>query len=533
MLSIILFLLITSSYAYNSQMVTNELQSKLHVDLGIYRDEAAINTFISGIGGRQKRDFPLIQPIVYDNAFPLPENASVIKFGYVTTDVIGYYQSMYTDLAYGGVRTWEYIINENGGVLINDAQYYVEVIAYRGGPDCVNFLTMYELLIKQHKIDFLIYPVSPGCPEVALLAEAYQILALNGIDFSLPYVLSVVHEFAMLNWTYSATSDFVSLGSACSKPVFDKGARTYAIIYEPLTGDTITPLIEGAAEVLNMSKVINNTVLSIALQGNIRSWEDQCAYLHPILKEIVKVDPDLLIASFGNTYTNTLIRCMHLLHYSPRALWLFTGSNFTDIEEWHIAGSLFGDFWVGDLNYTDPYLVSVDHFKSTYISLTGSSNDVNQISYAASIAVACSIALDAMIHAGSIEKEQVRAAMSSVNYSSIVGDIFLLNGTHNYNHPIYCLQANNAATKLLPVHPYNVPSVVAVKYPYSFSYASDFFPKKGKRVFSTLGLIFFVIGMAIVGILIIGGIVAYLINRRYQTVFIDKRRLDPKTGWSS
>lgn len=463
-----------------------------------------------------KRDLSIPSLAESNTNFVIPNNSNIIKVGYAVTNTPGYYNLLYNQLAYQGIQTAEYIINSNGGVIINNTLYYVQIIAYNAGPDCENFLITYQYLILNDNISFIITPVNPGCPELVILANLYNIPVLNPADFTLDYLTRNDETFKNLN-VYSVTPDIISLGISCLQPLVEKNAKTYAIFYEPSIGNDTIAIIKAGANVLGMIEIVNTTLLYPDIQSQITNGNN-CSYVDPYIEMYVKNDPDVLIGSFGPSYTDLFIFCMHKQKYHPRALWLITGSAFTGHELWQTAGSLYSDFWVKDGNFTDPYLKSVNYYFDTYSQMWGTTN-IAQISYAATFSVSLSILFSAMSLANSVDPKLTSLEFQNLNFLSIIGNIYLLNDTHNFHHPIYCSQRLNDTNPFGPVvYPSDTPGAVTSVYPYPFEFDTGFLSylkTLNKRGISKSQLIGIIVG-SIVGFILISAPIALILWAKFK-----------------
>jgi hypothetical protein len=515
------FLCFGIGVAANFNFISQNPQEKYHNREKIDR----VLNFETGFD-RTSRNFNLISRLSDPNPTPflIPTNASTIKIGYVYTNVTNYSQQLFSDLGYFGVRTGEYITNSNGGIKIQDIQNYIEIIAYAGGPDCDNFLITIQYLILVDKVNFIIMPVNPGCPEIALLTETYSVPLLNPVDYSLSYLMAVEPTFANLSMVYSLTADVSTLGFGCLKSLFDKGARSYSLFYDLETGGVVVPLIKGSALNLGMKELVNETILSVEKQVQVDS-KDNCSYVNPFIDQYIAADPDVLVGSFGATYTDLFVFCMHKKKYHPRALYLFTTSTFNGTDLWHTAGSFYTDFWVRDSNFTDPWLVSVPHYISVFNRLWGNGFNA-QMSYAATVSTSFSILLSAIQKADSIDPVAVSAQFDQLNFLSVIGQIFPLSPLKIYSHPTYCCQRKNDTNPTGPaVYPFDTLGAVPAIYPYPFVYLPQFlqFLKSLKKGISR-STIAWISTVSVVGFLILVAIIiAGAVIFKWNVILIPKR----------
>lgn len=460
------------------------------------------------------------------NPFIIADNASTIKIGYVVTSVEGYVEDIYQSLAYQGLLTMEYIVNSNGGVNINNNTFYVQLVVLNGGPDCSDFVILYDYLITQVGIDFMVQPVNPGCPYLALLAEQYQVVNMNPLDSELSYLMQSTPPFNNLTYTYSIAANYSTFGIGCIQPMFDKGAKTFASFYDIDTGGQIMPVIEAAALALNMTKVMADSILDDDIQASNIQNGDNCSYFDNIFDQYLKLNPDMLIGTFG-IYTDDFVDCMHRYkqkYYNPKAFWLIVGSNFQGSELWEVEGSLLEDFWLPDANFTDPYLGNVSYWGQVYNSIW-INDTIHNTGYPATAAVSVSLLLLALT-----SNKDVLTGLDNIDTLTLVGKTYLVPDTKIYYHPFYCTQRINSTIALSgsAIYPYNTPGVVTAVYPWNFVFPDSFrqllanlddkhLSNEDKVLISVLSIIG--------GIIVIGTVIGFIIWWKWELIFIPKNEI--------
>jgi hypothetical protein len=477
----------------------------------------------------QKRNIPLAVNFAPDpnpNPFIIPTNASTIKIGYVVTNTPGYISLIYHTLAYQGLRTMEYIINSNGGVIIGNETHYVEIVALYGGPDCNDFIILYEWLIVNTGIQYMIHPVSPGCPELALLAESYKVVNMNPDDYVLSYLMATTPPFNNLTYTYSLTVDISATGESCLKPMYDKGAKTFAIFYDVATASLVVPPINSTAVGYGMTKAFNDTILDPNIQAQYLQNGDNCGYFDDLFANLVKYDPDIVIGTFG-VYIDNLIDCMHRYdhqYYNPKAFWLIVSSYFTNSSLWQVEGSILADFWVPGANFTDPFLKSVSYWNTIYQN-TWVNNTLPFNGYSPTFGVAGTLLLNALVNTNGTD---VIAGLDNTNLLTIIGQMYLVPGTKIYNHPFYCSQRINA-TSTKPgtgIWPYNNPGFVPPVFPWDFSFPDSFRQEVDALYQNHLSLVAKILIGVFVSLFVIALIilvVMFIIYKKWELIFIPKR----------
>jgi hypothetical protein len=530
-------LFITVAFSYRAEDTTLALSQ--FYGRKIVRNDAAINAIMNGehyLSGNylhDRQDFTIDHyPDPNPEALPRPPGMPVIKIGYVVTDIPSFPNAFYYDLAYKGLREFEYLANVQNITNINSTAHWIEPIVYSGGPQCDNLLIAYERLVVVDKVDGLLFPVSPGCLEIALLAERYKIPCINGVDYALPAVSSFLPPYTTLQYTYSITG--TGIGESCIAPLANLGAKTFVIFYDPDAVHDTIPIIDATAQALGLRKVMNDTLLSNAAQTEAIKQGHNCSYIWTFIDQLIIVRPDILIVTFGSLYTDQFVICMHSRKdedgniYQPPALFLVTGSTIEGEDIWHTDWSFSTDLWVARATYTDPYLVSVSVFNETYARQYGT-EALSQISYAASNAEAAAVLVTAMVMANSLNSTAVINAIPDVAFRGILGDVYLENGTHQFHHPFFCKQRRNDSNPIGPaVYPDDTPGVVQAEFPNEVDPTAEFLESLKvpsgltRKEKLSLGLGLGLGGALVLTVATIGAIAAYM-KWRYHLLAISKK----------
>ena len=473
---LLLFVVTVVALDYRSEDVTKAL-SRYHRKQ-IVRNDAAINAIFSGRRDT-RQDFPIEHyPDLNPEAIPIPDGMPTIRFGYVVVDVPSIPNYALYKIANSGLSDFEYHVNSRGTTIINGTEHMIKMIVYNGGISCQNFLILYERLIRVDRVHAILNPVNSDCVDIAALAEMYQIPALNGVDYALPYVMATVPPFTTFQWTKSITGSLSSLGLSCVKPLADLGAKTYAIFYDPdAVHDTVLPT-DLTAQALGLRKILNDTLLSNPAQDDAVDRGQECSYLWTFIDQLIDVKPNIIIVSFGSDYTDSFINCTHkrLVNnsaiYQPEAIFLLTGTSLVGKDLWQTVGALSNDLWVARADFTDPHLVSVPVFNSTFVRHYPDAPQ-SQIGFAATAAEGAAVLLEAILNANSLEPAAILAALPNVTFRGILGDIYLEPDGQNYHHSFVCIQRQNDENPIgLAIYPYDTPGVVSGKYP-SYVEASE------------------------------------------------------------
>lgn len=471
-------------------------------------------------------------------AVPIPAGAPTVKFGVVVTNAAGYYDISFNTLHHQGLSTFAMQANKQKLLNFNGSVHYVDLKVLSGGPDCSSFLITYEYLISVVGVDFLFMPVNPNCTQLVFLAEAYEIPILNAPDFALAIYQQIPGlPFIGLNHTYSVSANYSLLVPSCLIPLQGK-AKTMAIVHAGSIGQDAVPAAEAAMVALGFKKAMNTTYLDIEELRAASSTGDVCDAIDPTIEALKKAKPDILYYSLGETYTDAGILCMHKKRYYPPAFFPFASSTVQNNknESWETSLAVLPDMWLGDTNATDPVLVSVTDFTDYWTRLWGTSQ-INLISYSATSSSAGSVALLAINAANSTDPYLFREAMHSLRVSTVIGDLYLVEGTQVFNHPFFCRQQGNGPTvdSTTIIFPPDSPQVVPVVYPantqiiipasFLDSLSSPPWWTTGRKVGVGLGITF---GVLLLAALIAGAI---FVKFRYHAIFIPKGGAKETDHW--
>ena len=471
-------------------------------------------------------------------AVPIPAGAPTVEFGLVITNADGYEQIGFNTLHHQGLRTFQMQANKMGKLVLNGTVHYVDLKVLSGGPACSSFLIEYEYLITVVGVQFLFMPVNPDCTQLAFLAEAYEIPIINAPDFALAIYQQIPSlPFASLKHTYSVAANYSLLAPSCLIPVIAAGAKTIAIVHAGTIGQDAVPAVEAAILSLGLTKAMNNTYLDNNELRTASSVGDGCSYVNPIIEQLKIAKPDILYYSLGDIYTDQGILCMHKKGYYPPAFWPFASSTVQNgPNAWQTSYSVINDMWLGGTNATDPLLVSVSDFTTYWTRLWGISQ-INLISYSATSSTAGTIAIEAINLAGTTDADAFNQAMHTIRFSSVIGDIYLVQGTQVFNHPFFCRQQGNGPTvnETFVIFP-DTPSTVPVVYPANtlISIPPSFLESLRSRSWWTTGRKVGVgLGISFGVIIIVGGIAVafYLLKFKYYAIFIPKGGAKEADHW--
>jgi hypothetical protein len=517
---------------HHSLSASEKLQQRVTLDKLLHRKRQS--AFASGTGVPANAPPIVYSPNIDPNPFVIPPGAATIKLGRTWPQTDGNPETLSNRGAEQGFRTFERIINTNGGILLNGTTRYVDWISYNDGADCNLMIILYERLIVVDKVVALFTPVHFQCSIVALVAEAYQIPLINTCDYTLPILMDSVPAYQNLKWTWDVTANPSTAGETCVKPAYEAGARSFASFEVPEI-PFYAGQAEAAARALNMTISINMTTLSI--QDALASYNkpgatDNCTYMNIYIDKLIAAKPDMLYGSML-TQTDTMLDCMYRRLYYPKLLFITAGQSTDPAVAWRSVGRVGMDLWPDHGSYTDPYLGSINSYTDLFNQMWNVSGA--GWGYQATHSVGGSLALYAISATQSFDPVKLAAVLSSLNITTLIGQTYLIPGTRHYFHPYYCQQFyDENSTVVKVVYPSSFPGVVSVQYPWNFTYPKAFLDSLVKPTFTTTQLILIIVLTVVLGSLLVGGLIGLIVwlvvRSRYHTVFIPKAGNNPEWG---
>lgn len=477
----------------------------------------------------------LFSPNPDPNPFVIPPGAPTIRVGRTWPQSPGNPETPFGLNAEQGFRTGERIFNSLGGMMYRGQQTYLEYITYNDGGDPALMPLLYERLITVDGAVFLQTPVHYIGSIVALVAEAYEIPLINTCDYTLPILMDSDPAYMNLKWTWDLASNYFTAGEACVKAIYDSGARSL-VSFEVPESPFFADQAINAARALNMAVPFNKTVFSIAdaiASYRNRGNPNNCSYFDPFIDQLIAADPDILYGS-ALTETEQLMNCIYRRKYRPRALVITVGAPGPRSPTfWKSVGLLAQNTWVNGANYADPFIPSQDYYVDLYDEMWNTGD--RSLGYQASHFVGTALGLYCIQQSNSTDPALIGACLTALNISTILGRLYLLNGTRHYVRPYICQQILDLNNTLAIVYPPDYVDVVPVVYPWSML---NFFPKafldslKEPTGISRRDRTLIITFTVVFGVLLLAGFIGYKVLRaRYHTVFIAKGNNQGGADW--
>jgi branched-chain amino acid transport system substrate-binding protein len=302
-------------------------------------------------------------------------------------------------------------INREGGIKIGGSVYHLALRYYddESRPDLA--LQLYQQLITQDKVDFLLGPYSSELTEaVAPLAEKYHLPLVEG-NGAAESIFN--HGYRYVFGVQSPAKDYLT-GIIAVVLAKDPGASTLAILgaEEPFSQEVKAGAIEYA----------QSKGMRVVYQGDYPTYTLD---LSTQLQAIKAVHPDVLLGAGHVQDTLLIAKQAQDLCVSPKAMGFSVGPASLIFRPYlqSKADYIFGaSQWTSALQYvgTDPWKTPQAYtaaFRSQFPRYT-------EIPYQAAESSASVIAFQsALKHAGSLDSAAVRTALAHLDIMTFYGPI--------------------------------------------------------------------------------------------------------------
>ena len=345
-----------------------------------------------------------------------------------------------------GYLTWESWVNdEYGGVKVGGDRYKVELVMYDDQSDPALTAELVERLIAEDEVDFLLGPYSSTLTQSAIeVAEANDTILVEGTGASERlFQQSYENLFAVLTPAGSYTQSALQALAA-------RGARSVVIAY----ADVIFPasVAEGARR---WAAEYGIDVL------RVQEYPQDISDVSGLLSEFKALNPDVFI---GAGYFNDSVlftATAKQIDFNPKATVLTIGPAEPELIERLGADAdyLIGPTqWEASMSYRGEYFGSASDYARRYEEMWE-----GPPSYQAASATAAALALHLAIEsAASVDADDVRAALRSLNADTFYGSISFDSTGKNVSKPMGAVQIQNGGTHV--VAPANA-AVVDLIYP--------------------------------------------------------------------
>ncbi len=345
-----------------------------------------------------------------------------------------------------GYLLWERTVNKNGGIKVNGKVYRVKVIIYDDESNPVKSQRLYEKLVTEDHVNFLLGPYSSGItiPDSSI-AEKYRIPMVEG-------------------------------GGASGK-IFSRGYK-YIFGTLPPAGDYFKSVIEMMSKIKNGPKTVevvhsdsafDNAVAKGAVKWikefglkltGVQEYPSGLSDLSSILVKIKEHHPDAVLVA-GHTHDAILfIRQAKENRVNIKLMAFTVGVQAPDFRNalGKDANYAIGITpWLPNMNFHGKVFGSASKFAKEFKKVYGYMPDY----HAASAVADCLVFQYAIEKAGTLNPKKVRDAIANLDIQTIYGEV-KFNKDGQISKKQVVIQVQN--DKVYPVFPENV-AKAKVLYP--------------------------------------------------------------------
>ncbi len=345
-------------------------------------------------------------------------------------------------------------INEMGGVTVGGKQYKLKIQYYDDESTPLRTAQLFERLIKQDEIKFLLGPYSSATTKAAAkITEKYKIpmVESEGASRSL-----FTQGYKYLFCVISTSEQYLASSIALAAEIAKKNGRdpsdvklAMAFENDPFSLDVRAGVIDDA----------NKYGMKIVVDDKLpRDLSDMSA----TLTKVKALKPDILVISGHSKGAATAARQIKEMKIDVPMIALTHCEAAKVVEKF---GASTNDFlcptqWAETLSYTGKYFGSAADYDKTFKSeFEGYKNVPYQ---AAQASAAVLVWKDAFERANSFDTEKLRDALAATNMQTFYGDIKFSEAGNNIAKPMVLRQIQNgkfnvvAPTKWAS-HPVNWP----------------------------------------------------------------------------
>ena len=356
---------------------------------------------------------------------------AVIRIGAAVSETGRYAEE--GELTRRGYLTWEAWVNdEYGGIRIGDDRYRVELVMYDDRSDPSGTAELVEKLIAEDKVDFLLGPYSSTLTQSAIeVAEANDTILIEGTGASETlFQQSYRNLFAVLTPAGSYTQSALEALAAM-------GARSIVIAH----ADAIFPasVAEGARR---WAAEYGMDVL------RVEEYPQDISDVSGLLSEFNALDPDVFIGAGYFSDAVLFTTTAREIDFNPKAMVLTVGPTNPELIErlGEDANYLIGPTqWEASMSYRGEYFGSASDYAERYGDMWE-----GPPTYQSASATAAALALHLAIEsAGSLDADEVRAALRSLNVDTFYGSISFDSTGKNTSKPMGAVQIQNGGTHVV------------------------------------------------------------------------------------
>jgi branched-chain amino acid transport system substrate-binding protein len=331
-----------------------------------------------------------------------------------------------------GYEMWlDWVNNERGGIRVGDQVCKAEIIFYDDESDPDTSARLYEKLIIEDQVNFLLGPYSSGITmSASAIAEQHGVIMVeaHGASESL-FTRGFTNLFAVLTpASYYTESALEALA--------DAGAQTAFIANRD---ETFSIAAADGAE---------QWVRENGMQLLGRETYPPDSDLTAIMTRARDLNPDVFVGSGHFNDSVLFVRMAQELGFVPKAMMLTVGPDSPEFVAELGAGANFvmGDSqWDRTMGYEDEFFGSAADFAQRYYDLYGEWPPY-QVASSAAAALALYLAIE---DAGSLAMDAVRTALQNLDVDTFYGPINFDETGKNTAKPMVTVQVLDGAAKVV------------------------------------------------------------------------------------
>jgi branched-chain amino acid transport system substrate-binding protein len=333
-----------------------------------------------------------------------------------------------------GYDIWlDWVNSEGGGIQVGDETCNAEIIYYDDESDPDTSARLYEKLIVEDEVDFLLGPYSSGITMgTSAIAERYGVIMVEAHGASeVLFTRGFSNLFAVLTpASYYTESALKALAEA--------GAETVVIANRDETFSTAAA--DGAVQ---WTEDYGMEVLA-------RETYPPDSDLTAIMTKFRDLDPDVFVGAGHFNDSILFVRTAQELGFTPDAMMLTVGPDSPEFVEelGEDANFIFGDSqWDRSMAYEDEFFGTAADFGQLYFDLYGEWPPY-QVASSTAAALALHLAIE---DAGSLEMDAVREALQNLDVDTFYGPINFDDTGKNTAKPMVTIQVlDGVATVVAP-----------------------------------------------------------------------------------
>lgn len=331
-----------------------------------------------------------------------------------------------------GYDIWLAMVNSEGhGIKVGDRVCGAEIIYYDDESDPDTSARLYERLISEDNVDFLLGPYSSGITlGTSAIAERHNVIMVeaHGASEAL-FARGFKNLFAILTpASYYTESALKALAGV--------GAKT--VVIANLDETFSAAAADGA---VNWANEYGMEVLG-------RETYPPDSDLTVIMTKFRDLDPDVFVGAGHFNDSVAFVRSAQELGFAPRAMMLTVGPDGPEFaqELGASANFIMGDSqWDRTMPYEDEYFGTAADFANHYFDLYGEWPPY-QVASSTAAALALQLAIES---AGSLDMDMVREALQDLDVDTFYGHINFDDTGKNTAKPMVTIQVLDGEAKVI------------------------------------------------------------------------------------